>query len=342
MKYLQIAPALIGLFATACTGGTATESRPTGEEITEAGEITEAEDIPAQGRRQFQFEYQTIVSGFPVGARRAQVWLPLPTNDEAQSVTDIEVEAPVPHRFGTESVYGNRLVYVEVAAPFPEKLPITMRMRVERREVKVVQKLPGSTPRDRLLAGDQLAPLGNVARSRAARATLGRSGAKAQARGIYDQVLADVAYDKTGKGWGRGHLAYVCEVGKGNCSDFHTLFIAMARAKEIPAVFEIGFPLPRDEAEGTIGGYHCWAWFEDDGGAWRPVDASEADKDPTRTEYYFGTICENRIAFSRGRDLVLDPRQNGAPLNFLIYPYVEVDGVADVAVVEKKFRFKNL
>ena len=27
-----------------------------------------------------------------------------------------------------------------------------------------------------------------------------------------------------------------------------------------------------------------------------------------------------------GRDLVLKPRQNAEPVNFLIYPYVEVDG----------------
>ena len=27
-----------------------------------------------------------------------------------------------------------------------------------------------------------------------------------------------------------------------------------------------------------------------------------------------------------GRDLVLNPRQSGEPVNFLIYPYVEVDG----------------
>jgi hypothetical protein len=27
-----------------------------------------------------------------------------------------------------------------------------------------------------------------------------------------------------------------------------------------------------------------------------------------------------------GRDLVLTPRQSGDPVNFLIYPYVEIDG----------------
>ena len=116
----------------------------------------------------------------------------------------------------------------------------------------------------------------------------------------------------------------------------------MARSKEIPALFEIGFPLPADEKEGTVDGYHCWAWYQDGSGRWRPVDASEADKDPTRTDYFFGTICENRVAFSRGRDLILDPPQSGGPANFFIYPYVEIDGKTGVATVKNSFRFKNL
>jgi hypothetical protein len=27
-----------------------------------------------------------------------------------------------------------------------------------------------------------------------------------------------------------------------------------------------------------------------------------------------------------GRDIVLDPKQDGAPLNYFVYPYVEVGG----------------
>src|SRR4029450_3342146 len=63
-------------------------------------------------------------------------------------------------------------------------------------------------------------------------------------------------------------------------------------------------------------------WYEDATGDWHPVDASEADKDPSRKEYFFGTICCNRVALSRGRDLVLEPPQAGEPLNFFIYPDV--------------------
>jgi transglutaminase-like putative cysteine protease len=183
---------------------------------------------------------------------------------------------------------------------------------------------------------------GEVA-ARAEKAAAGKSGGDEVARALYDRVLSDVNYDKSGTGWGRGDTTYVCEAGKGNCSDFHALFIGMSRSRGVPALFEIGFPLPRDRKEGTVGGYHCWAWYEEKPGLWRPVDASEADKDPSRTDYFFGTLCCNRVALSRGRDVVLAPPQKGAPLNFFIYPYVEVDdAVHDAKKIDKKFAYEDV
>ena len=76
---------------------------------------------------------------------------------------------------------------------------------------------------------------------------------------------------------------------------------------------------------GEVPGYHCWAEFYA-GGEWVPIDASEAWKNPARHEYYFGHLDAARVAFTMGRDLALTPRQQGEPLNYLIYPYVEVDG----------------
>lgn len=292
--------------------------------------------------RRFEFRYTATVRGFPAGAKKARIWVPLPVSDEAQEITNLVVESPIPHTVGGDTVYGNRFACFEAVAPLPAEIPIMLSAHVERREVRSVKHVAGSPPVGRLLEGDRLAPLGGEAKSRADEATAGREGHESKARGIYDRVLADVDYDKSGTGWGQGNLAYVCDVGKGNCSDFHTLFIAMARSESIPAVFEIGFPLPPDENEGTIGGYHCWAWYRDDDGSWKPVDASEADKNPAKTEYFFGTLCENRVAFSRGRDLMLEPAQEAGPVNFLAYPYVEVDGKPGAADVEKSVTFRDL
>jgi hypothetical protein len=59
-------------------------------------------------------------------------------------------------------------------------------------------------------------------------------------------------------------------------------------------------------------------------------------------EYYFGNLTENRVAFSVGRDLTLVPKQDGPPLNFFIYPYVEVDGQPYPAEkVQRKFSYED-
>src|SRR5262249_779194 len=125
--------------------------------------------------------------------------------------------------------------------------------------------------------------------------------------------------------WGRGDSVWACENKRGNCSDFHSLFISLARSQNLPAIFEIGFSVPKKQS-GDITGYHCWAKFKPHGKDWIPADISEASKDPKMTDYSSGTRSEARGALCGGRDLVPAPPQDGEPLNFLVFPYVEVDG----------------
>src|SRR5207244_2870457 len=82
-------------------------------------------------------------------------------------------------------------------------------------------------------------------------------------------------------GWGLGDIPYCLKVGKGNCTDYHTLFIALARATGIPARWNMGFPVAygdgkADTGDQTVAGYHCWAEFYAPGAGWVPVDISEA------------------------------------------------------------------
>jgi transglutaminase-like putative cysteine protease len=174
------------------------------------------------------------------------------------------------------------------------------------------------------LGPDRLVPIdGEIAQ---VSARVGHRGASPydQARAIYNYVIANMTYEKSGTGWGRGDAIYACDFKKGNCTDFHSLFIAIARSRGIPARFTSGFPLGASSS-GVVPGYHCWAEFRA-GGQWVPVDASEAWKHPQLRDYYFGHLDANRVASTMGRDLQLIPPQHGGPLNFLIYPYVEVDG----------------
>ena len=47
---------------------------------------------------------------------------------------------------------------------------------------------------------------------------------------MYSHVVSTVKYDKTGKGWGRGDIYYACDARRGNCTDFHAIFIGYCRA----------------------------------------------------------------------------------------------------------------
>ena len=49
----------------------------------------------------------------------------------------------------------------------------------------------------------------------------------------------------------------------------------------------------------------------------------------------------DRIHFSTGRDLVLSPASEAMPLNYLIYPYVEVGGKPWRVKLQKRFAFED-
>ena len=167
--------------------------------------------------------------------------------------------------------------------------------------------------------------------------------ARARGKSLYEVVEKHMKYDKSLPGYGRGDSVWACDSQTGNCTDFHSVFISLARSSRLPSKFEIGSPLPADKSEGTIGGYHCWAWFHIDGEGWLPVDISEADKNPAMKDYFFGKLTPDRISFSTGRDIKLVPKSKAEPLNYFVYPHVEVDGkVWPKEKIELNFSFRNM
>ena len=165
---------------------------------------------------------------------------------------------------------------------------------------------------------------------------------EATARAIYDWVVDNVEYKKVGTGWGNGDTFWACSERYGNCTDFHALFIALARSEGIPARFEIGFPVPLERPSGDIGGYHCWVQFYLPGRGWVPIDASEAAKHPQQRELLYGTHPADRIHFTTGRDLVLSEGSAAQPLNYFVYPYVEVGGKPWRVKLDTRFSYREI
>jgi transglutaminase-like putative cysteine protease len=301
--------------------------------------------------RKFEFEYVATIKDIPTGTKNVELWLPVAQDSPFQKITDMQIESPYPYKMRTAE-YGNKVLHISLNNPEQSSFTITMRFNATRKEhvqERLLQTNFSATkePRDpnmaRWLQPDRLVPIDGKIKQWA-QEVVTAAGAKTdleKVRAIYNHIVATVKYDKTGQGWGRGDIYYACDARRGNCTDFHAIFIGYCRALGIPARFAIGFPLPADRGAGQVSGYHCWAESYIKGIGWVPVDASEAAKNPSKREYFFGAHDENRVEFSMGRDLTLNPRQAGEPLNYFIYPYAEADG-KPLATIDKHFAYRDL
>lgn len=274
----------------------------------------------------YRIEYEADLTRLARPHKRLRAWIPLPADGFGQRVVSLDVQSPVPVR-QTRDALGNRMVYLELtpAGP-PAALRVRVRAVVVRDPYRGVASPAAAPALQRALRANRKIPLSGPIRTRAERVCRGLASDRAKIRALYDHVLATMRYEKRGTGWGRGDALWACQAGYGNCTDFHSLLIGMARSQQIPARFFMGFPLRADQRSGKVSGYHCWAELYDrQQQRWIPVDASEAWKHRAH-DRYFGRLPADRVLFTIGRDLTLEPPQDGEPLNYFIYPYAELDG----------------
>ncbi len=304
---------------------------------THADRRTAVETSGGVAARSFEFTYQVHVPANADSAGPTHLWIPLPQADAYQDVRGLHIDSPVGYAQGRDAEYGNRFaVFTPTAQQSAAGFDAVLQFTAVRHEHKValdaaaLQNVPASTSHDpslqRYLEPDKLVPLNGIIAELAREHTAGDTAPVQKARHIYDYVLATMRYDKSGEGWGRGDAMWACASKRGNCTDFHSLFIGMMRSSGIPARFEMGFSLPEGKTEGDIPGYHCWAEFYLSGLGWVPVDASEAWKNPAKRDFFFGAHDTNRVFFTYGRDIRLSPEHKSDPLNYFIYPYAETNG----------------
>jgi len=296
--------------------------------------------------RDFIFEYGFILKNIPPDTSKIEIWVPYPSEMPYQEIENITAETKYTPQLTYDKKYRNKMLYFEIKNPEEPDLELSLRYRVRRYEyankpvggVVIAKPFLEESELNKYLTPSKLVTISPRVVRIASEITRDKKNDLEKARAIYDYVFVNVEYNKTVPGWGQGDTERVCDVRKGNCTDFHSLFISLARASGIPARFVIGMPISKAKG-GTVKGYHCWAEFYIRGLGWIPVDISEAWKDETKYEYHFGALDENRIEFTHGRDIILEPAQNNGPLNYFIYPYVEVDGKV-FGNVEKKWSFQ--
>lgn len=285
-----------------------------------------------EGEDSFTFNYQVIL---PEIEDSSEIWIPLAQSDQFQNIEVLSIDAPIEMSENQDS-NGNMILYTKLNSQNSgDTISITY---------EVIRKEKGPYPDESMelnvfLKATPLLPVGDRFALIANEVIMENQATTdlTKARALYDYVIDNVKYAKQGK-YGTGDANYACDSKSGNCTEFHSLFISLARSADIPARFAVGAAIPSERNEGGVNGYHCWAEFYAEG-KWWPVDISEANKYTPLATYYFGHHPANRIEFSRGRHLTLDPKPNSGPVNFLAYPLLEVGG--EIAPVKTIFTFNR-
>ena len=282
-----------------------------------------------------EFSYEVKVPESKDGDK-VELWIPLPQTDNYQKINELKIETDFSYSILKEDQFNNQYLYIHANNENAGVVKVSVRAsRFERnggKKVKLKNPSMYLGESSKVLITDEV-------REEAKEVIKGIKGSFNQAKAIYDHIVGCVKYDKSGQGWGNGDVIFVCDERRGNCTDFHSLFIAMCRSINIPARFAMGFPFPDNAKESVIKGYHCWAEFFIDGKGWIPVDASEAFKHPDQKEYLFGNLDNNRLQFTIGRDIDVKGGEVNHTLNYFIYPYCLVNG--EKFKVEKEFYYKK-
>ena len=208
-------------------------------------------DMEPLRQRQFQLTYSATITELPPG-EQVKVWMPVPPNNGQQRVHVVAQRLPGPSQQGREARYGNDVLHVEAVADAAGRVELSTVYAVSRSEARgAAPVMMGDDPPLALfLKADARVPIDGKPVTLLAGKYLPMDQLRL-GRTLYDVVNGHMRYSKEGTGWGLGDALWACDSRYGNCSDFHSLFISLARSQGVPAKFEIGLPLPPARGQGA-------------------------------------------------------------------------------------------
>ena len=323
--------------------------------------------------RKFNFIYSVELES--TNGKKIEMWIPVPKTNEVQIIDNIQINSDgLNYTIEEEVVHKNKYLYINEPAGTQNKKAISLSFDVNRIEHQNVN-YKGVDPQQ-YLGSYSVVPTGSIFSKVIEKNNLSKNNIRAiydyvlsgmhygKPKEIGDKYYSDPWLSSEGKygdkavnrdevvglykkaeaekgnyTFGNGNSIYACDIGVGNCTDYHSYFMSLSRTLEVPARFHMGFPIPGGK-EGKVGGYHCWADYYEEGKGWTPVDISEADKAPDKAEYYFGNVTESRVEMMLGRDFILKGYDQGI-INLFIYPIMEINDQTSSAF-SKIFQYKEI
>ena len=274
----------------------------------------------------------------------AKLWIPYPVSDRDQVITDITVTGDYAESaVYTDQTFSTPMLYARWdKGAASRKLTLTFhadRQEVNRRDFPAKEAAWDPTDFAQYLAPTKLGPIDGEVKILADKITKGKTTVLAKAKAIYDWTCENMYRDPGTNGCGPGDVCLLLNKPGGKCTDIHSVFIALCRAAGVPAREIFGIRQGKKAEQDISKWQHCWAEFYLPGYDWVPVDPADVRKMMLKhklelgdaktkayREYFWGGWDQYRVKLAVGRDLVLNPPQDGATVNTFGYPYAQIGG----------------
>lgn len=306
----------------------------------------------------------------PKGSKgETNLWVPLPFNNEYQEVKSVNFEGNYKSAYITENnQYGAKTLFANWDENADKRdLKIQLVIQTKDREPMLQGALKGyQVPNKIQYSVDVLEYLkptthiktDGIVKEYADKIVGKETNPLKKAELIHQWIVNNMERDNSVLGCGNGDVEKILTTGvlKGKCTDINSVFVALARASDIPAREIFGLRLGQAVKMGKYskgafgsadankfanvsGGQHCRAEFYLAGFGWVPVDSADVTKmrlaekkavnDPDTqavSNYLFGNWEMNWVGYNHARDFELYPLPEVAPLNNFGYPYAEIGG----------------
>lgn len=278
--------------------------------------------------------------------KKAELWIPYPVSDENQLIEKVTIKGDFAESgIYTDREHGTTILYARWDKGVPART-LDFSFEVSRDEVirkDFPSQEPAWNPADyaEYLQPTSYGPTNGEIKKLADSITAGQTTVLGKAKAIYDWTCENMFRDPNTVGCGKGDVCSLLKTRGGKCTDIHSVYVALARAAGVPAREILGLRQGKKEGQELTSWQHCWAQFFLPGYGWVPVDPADVRKmmlkhdltlEDQQTKdyrsYFWGGIDPYRIKLSVGRDITLNPKQQGGPLNTFGYPYAEIGGKA--------------
>ena len=288
----------------------------------------------------------TIIMEFDLSShnsdKEANLWIPYPITNKNQTISNIRVDGNYSSSgVYTESKFQNPMLYSHWnTGSKSRKLKFTF--DVTRQEI-TTKALPEKEtvwdPADYALylSPSRLGPINGEVKELADKITAGQTTVLGKAKAIYDWTCENTYRNPETRGCGIGDVYQLLKDPGGKCTDISSIYVALARAANVPAREIMGIRQGKKEGQDISKWQHCWAEFYLPGHGWVPVDPADVRKMMLKQnlslcdiktakyrEYFWAGLDPYRIKLGEGKDIDLNPPQSGEPVNYLMYPFAQI------------------